>query len=151
MADVPTDISLNAPQTRGGLFQKGGRGGPGRPAVPSLYTALTPVGFAVQAALATGIVEPRLIPEGLSDEQKALALKNIQAAAAAGDIDPELRGKYAEVMICRTHGRPQEQIEVTGADGGPIERMVIEVRRAPAEKAVEGVTVKKALASRDAE
>jgi hypothetical protein len=117
-----------------------GRNG-GRVPVPDLYTALTPVGFAVQAALATGIVEPRLIPADLSPEQREKALKSIEDAAKAGDADPELRGKYTEVMICRTVGRPKETVEHSGPDGGAlVTRVVWEFRgEEPRTKEVVGV------------
>lgn len=128
-----------------------GRNG-GRVAVPDLYTALTPVGFAVQAALATGIVEPRLIPADLSPEQKEKALKSIEDAAKAGDADPELRGKYTEVMICRTVGRPKETVEHSGET-----RQIVGIRVSyedpkPGPKTVTGTVAQpKPLTGRDAE
>lgn len=140
MADAPSETTAQAlrkpERNPDGTLKKGFSGNPGgNKALPSLYTDLTPVGLAVQAALATGVVVEELIPEGLSEEQRASALVAIQGAAMAGALDPDLRGKHADIMISRRHGKPKESLEIDSTTR-TIREVVLRVVPAPSEKPV---------------
>jgi len=121
MADAPSETSLNPSQSRGGLFQKGGPGGPGRKALPEAFTSLEPLALAQLAAMATGVVLEELIPPWLSDDEHAAALSSLQASAANDDK----RLEAACRMTDRVRGRPKESVEHTGE---VTQTAIIEVR-----------------------